>query len=235
VQSEQGDGPAVARGLAAYHALGGERDRARKIIRAAREQAPADPWLDLAEAWVDARDPERAARERALVELGALSVAHPELLRARYLLARTAATLGRKGEAIAALDALLAANARHEAGRRLRGELTAPPAPPPPPPAEAANPEPQPRKLVTHTVPAPAPVPRVKVLPPLTPVASERASARPAPPAGAPAQGPPISEEAPPAESSAAGASSGAKPAEATPPRQEPRDERQPSSFSDGG
>jgi hypothetical protein len=244
LQSEQGDGPDVARGLAAYHALANERDRARKVIRAAREQAPADPWLDLAEAWVDARDPDRTARERALAELGALSVAHPELLRARYLLARTGASLGRKGEAIAALDALLAANGRHEAGKRLRDELIAPPpAPPPPAPAEAAEaakPEPQRRKLVTHTVPAPAPVPKVTVLPPLTPVASERPSARPSPGAGGPL---PLdrtgSEELPPAQSASApsgsGPAPGARPAATQPPAQEQRREREPSALPEGG
>jgi predicted Zn finger-like uncharacterized protein len=237
LQSEQGDGPDVARGLAAYHALAGERDRARKIIRAARDHAPADPWLDLAEAWVDARDPDRAARERALAELGALSVAHPELLRARYLLARTEATLGRKGEAIATLDALLSANARHEAGKRLRDELTAPPAPPPEAPPEAAKPEPQRRKLVTHTVPAPAPVPKVTVLPPLTPVASERPSARPASSERPPAPGPAVSEEASAGQSAAApalepsgpDASPGRRPGEAPPPKHEQRREREPS------
>lgn len=243
LQSEQGDGPDVARGLAAYHALANERDRARKIIRAARDHAPADPWLDLAEAWVDAREPERAARERALAELGALSVAHPELLRARYLLARTAATLGRKGEAIATLDALLSANARHEAGRRLRDELTAPPAPPPPPPTEAAKPEPHRRKLVTHTVPAPAPVPKVTVLPPLTPVASERPSARPAPGAGASPSDAVVTEEAPAAQSAAAPSlkpsrrrtSPATSSEEAPPPKQEQRREGEPPAVPEGG
>jgi predicted Zn finger-like uncharacterized protein len=243
LQSEQGDGPDVARGLAAYHALANERDRARKIIRAARDQAPADPWLDLAEAWVDARDPDRAARERALAELGALSVAHPELLRARYLLARTEATLGRKGEAIATLDALLSTNARHEAGKRLREELTAPP-PAPPPPAqpeasEAAKPEPHRRKLVTHTVPAPAPVPKVTVLPPLTPVLSERSSARPASSGSGPPPDGAASDESPAAQSASApsgsGASPPARPGEAQPPRQEQRREREPSALPEGG
>jgi predicted Zn finger-like uncharacterized protein len=182
-QAEQGDGPEVARGLAAYHALVGERDRARKVVRAARDKAPADPWLDLAEGWADASDPERAARERALVELGSLSVAHPELLRGRYLLARAEASLGRRGEALRTLDALLAANPRHESARRLKDDLASapPPAPapaaavPPAPPDAAApvvpeaplavNPAPHRRKVVTHTVPAP--VPSVTVLPPL--------------------------------------------------------------------
>ncbi|HET7824804.1 MAG TPA: thioredoxin, partial [Anaeromyxobacter sp.] len=199
LRAEPGEATGIARGLAAYHALGGERDRARKVIHAARERAPADPWLDLAEAWVDARDPDRAARERALIELGTLSVAHPELLRAQYLLARTQAALGRRAEAVGTLDALLARNARHEAARRLRDQLVAAAQPPPgspapsptPPPAAApavsaasappespaaaaalptAPPEaPQRRKFVTHTIPASTPAPSVTVLPPLGP------------------------------------------------------------------
>jgi predicted Zn finger-like uncharacterized protein len=239
LQGEQGDGPDVARGFAAYYALGGDRLAARKVIRGARERAPADPWLDLAEAWVDARDPERAARERALVQLGALSVAHPELLRARYLLARTEAALGRQREAIATLDALLAANARHEAGKRLRDELTAPAPPPPPAPASEAKPPSQSRRLVTHTVPAPAPVPKVTVLPPLTPVASERQNTRPAAGTTAPAQGAAASGDAASVPSASAPPAAGAPPGAATvegpPPRPETRRGREPSPLPDGG
>jgi predicted Zn finger-like uncharacterized protein len=176
LQTELGDSPEVARGLAAYHALEGERDRAQRTIRSARARAPADPWLDLAGAWVDARDPDRAARDRALVSLGALSVAHPELLRGHYLLARTQAALGQRAEALATVEGLLARNPLHEGGTRLREELTmvgpaapralpvaAPPAPAPPvaapAPSPAGNRMPQPRKPIPQSEsPAVAPV-----------------------------------------------------------------------------
>ncbi|HEY6098426.1 MAG TPA: thioredoxin, partial [Anaeromyxobacter sp.] len=233
LQSEQVDAPDVARALAAYYALGADRDRARKTIQAAREKAPADPWLDLVEAWVDARDPDHAARQRALVQLGALSVAHPELLRSRYLLARTQAALGRRAEAIATLDALLAVNGRHEAGKRLRDELTAASAPVPPAPPPPAKPAPQPRKLVTHRVPAPAPVPAAALPSELEPGASERSDARPAQEANAPAPAPP-----PPAAGTPAATSNPQQgPAATEPPSQkvEPRHDREPRRFLDGG
>jgi hypothetical protein len=189
LRGEVGDSPDVARGLAAYYALGGDRDRAGKTIRAARERARADPWLDLAEAWVDARDPDRAARERALVELGALSAAHPELLRGRLLLARTQVGLGRRDEALATLDALIAANAGHEAAGRLRAELSAPvaapalaPAPAPVPAAPPpAKPPTRPRRLVTQPPAEAAPVPSVALPTPAVPLPSDPTSAPPQP------------------------------------------------------
>ena len=198
MQSEQGDSPELARGMAAYWALGGERERARTAIRTAREKAPADPWLELVEGWVDARDPDRAARERALARLGKLSAAHPGLFRARYLLARTQEALGRHGEAIATMDALLAANGRHEAARRLREELTVPSEPIPPAAPPDATPAPQAKTLVTRTPPPASPLPAAAPRP-LAPSASERQDVRPAPRrTSAPAAAPVPSAESPP-------------------------------------
>lgn len=124
-QADAGDTPEVARALAIHHAARGETERAAAVLRAARQRSIADPWLELAEAWLDARDPDRAARERAAGKLAALAGSRPELLRGRYLLARTQASLGRSLEAVATLDALLAANPRHEAARALRDGLAA--------------------------------------------------------------------------------------------------------------
>jgi tetratricopeptide (TPR) repeat protein len=192
LQASAGDSPEVARGLAAYYALGGERDRARKVVRAARERAPADPWLDLAEAWADARDPDRAVRERALVQLGALAAAHPELVRARFLLARTEAALGRRDEALSTLDALLASNGRHEAGRRLRDELVRPPPPAPSPPPAApppAKPPTPPRRIVAQPPAPPAVVPEPAVPPQVPEPAAEWPGEKAAPPAPGSATG----------------------------------------------
>jgi tetratricopeptide (TPR) repeat protein len=130
LQRDAGDRVEVLRGLAAYYALGGERERALKVVRSARERGLADGWIDLAEAWTEARDPDRASRERALVKLGAVAAAHPELLRARFVLARSQASLGRRGEALATLEGLLAANPRHEGAKRVKAELLTQSAPP---------------------------------------------------------------------------------------------------------
>ncbi len=202
LQRDLGDTPEVSRGIAVYEgALDGDRDRALRSIGATRGRGSPDPWVDLAEAWLDARDRDHAGRERAVQRLSALAAAHPELLRGRYLLARTQVSLGRKGEALATLDKLFAANRRHEAARRLHDELSAPPPPaaavsPPPalqpaPQPVVAKPAPQPRKLLTHPEAVPGAAPPA-----------------PAPPAAAPQPDP-----AP----AGATATSGATPVEATP------------------
>jgi hypothetical protein len=126
LQADLGDDPAVVRALATYHAVSGRRDEALRTVRTARDAGRTDAWLELVDASLDAGRPEREARERALAALAALSARHPELLRARYLLARAQAALGRTAEAQATLDGLLAANSRHEGARKLREALAAP-------------------------------------------------------------------------------------------------------------
>jgi predicted Zn finger-like uncharacterized protein len=163
LQADVGDTPEVVRAAAALHAVHGEKDAVQKLARGERERGRRDPWVDLADGWMDARDPDRAGRERALVRLGSVVAARPDLLRGRFLLARAEASLGRRAEALAAVDAILSANARHEGARRLREELTAapPPAPsdalpaPVPPPASKASPPA--RKTIPQPVPGPSP------------------------------------------------------------------------------
>ncbi len=196
VEVEAGDTPEVARALAAYHALGGARERAQAAARAPRGAAQ-DPWLALAAASLEARDPDRAARERALAALRALAGSHPEILRGRLLLARTQAALGRGTEAIATLDALLEENGKHEAARRLREELSAPPAAPvtaPPAPAIAEKSATQPRRRVSQPSQPPVATPPEAVdsaAPLAVPApAPAAAAAPPAEPATAPAVAP---------------------------------------------
>jgi hypothetical protein len=232
LQADLGDAPEVARGLAAYHALGGERERVLGTVRAARARAP-DPWLDLAEGWLDARDQDRAARERALVALGSLSGSHPELLRGRYLLARTQAALGRRAEAIATLDGLLAANARHEGARRLREELAAPLAPAPSPAPSPAPPQPPVK------VPAPARKPAPPPAPPAgggAPAGAEGAAPGPAAPAAPPAAG--SAETLPAAAPGAQPGAGGGVPGERLPPPSQgrpPKVEEEPLPPLNGG
>jgi hypothetical protein len=235
LQRAGGDAPEISRGLGLYYAFGGERAGAEKAIRAARDETPADPWLDLAEGWVDARQPDRAARERALVALGSLSAAHPELLRGRYLLARTQAGLGRRSEALASLEGILAVNARHEGAHRLRAELVAPaPAPPEAPPAAAP----------TGSAPGNAPTQRRNRV--AQPPAGAATPSRPArdPAAGESAAGPAPAPAASPGEAGLAAPS----PAPAPPagggagdtsrqrtPAPEPRPLEEPWSTGNGG
>jgi tetratricopeptide (TPR) repeat protein len=188
VRGQIGDTPEVLRAFAALHVFRGERDQAQRLLRAVRERGRRDPWLDLADGWLDARDGERATRERALVKLGALAASHPDILRGRYLLARAEGSLGRRAQALATLDRILSANPSHEAAKRLRAELSAPP----PPPA------------VQPSAPQPAPPPAVQVLPLRRKLVPQRVPGASAPPSLAPAAMPPgsapdVAEPAPPA------------------------------------
>lgn len=171
---------AVARALAVHFASTGDRDQALRFIRGAGAAADRDPWISLAEAWLDAREESREARERAVTKLTALARAHPELIRARFLLARTQAALGLREQAAATLDGLLAANPDHRRARRLREELVAPataaPAAVAPPPA----PRPAPRAAQPGAAAGVAPGGG-------SPTAAARVS--PPPPASQPADG----------------------------------------------
>jgi predicted Zn finger-like uncharacterized protein len=204
LQAEVGETPEVARALAMFQASGSDRERERvhRLVRTAKEKGVRDPWLDLADGWADARDLDRATRERALVRLGALAAARPDLLRGRYLLARAQLSLGRRSEAVATLDGILTANPKHEAARRLREEVAIPvpaPAPPAPPPAAQeppANPPPRRRKAVRQPTPEasapataeePAAPPPAEVAPLPAPEAATNAP-EPASPAPAPVQ-----------------------------------------------
>jgi predicted Zn finger-like uncharacterized protein len=240
LRSTEGNAPEIARALAAYHALGGDRVRALEAVRAGRERAPADAWLDLAEAWVDARAQDQEARERALVELGALSTAHPELLRARYLLARTQAALGRNEEALASLAALLAANPAHAPGKRLQDELSAalapgapspaaPPAENAPAPSRNAASQPAPAAPVQASPDAPPRVARPRAAP--APAVAPPVPAAPVPPATVEPEAPAPVEPSPAPPAPAApegGGAAGEAPAEASPPALVPAPARLP-------
>ena len=139
------------------------RDRAHlaPLLSAARMHGESDPWLDVAEATLDLEG-NAEHRERAVVRLGALVAGHPEIVRARWLLARGQASLGRTPEALAALEGVIASNARHDGARRLRAALTMPP-----PAAATATP------ADAAAAPAPPPAPRRRAredaLAPVTP------------------------------------------------------------------
>lgn len=142
---DEGGEHAVARAMALHYVSTGDREQALRFIRGAGGGIDREPWLALAEAWLDAREEAREARERGASKLTALVAAHPELIRARYLLARTQAALGHRERAAATLDGLLAANPNHRRASRLREELVAAgPRPAETPPPSAPRPAPRP-------------------------------------------------------------------------------------------
>lgn len=190
----------AARGLAVAAALASERDETTRQAALARTRG-ADRWADLAEAWLALRT--SGGREPALAALARLAAEHPDLLRARYLLARAQVAGGRKEEAVATLARLLAANPRHERAQRLKGALTAPPPPPPAPPP--APPAPVQRRTWVTPTPVAAPVasPAAPAAPVEPPTADQPQRLEPTgepplpppirivlPPAGAPARRP---------------------------------------------
>jgi len=122
-------GGAALRARAFGYAQRRDRTHLSPLLSAARMHGESDPWLDVSEATLDLEG-NAEHRERAVVRLGALVAGHPEIVRARWLLARGQASLGRTPEALAALEGVIAANARHDGARRLRAALTMPPSPP---------------------------------------------------------------------------------------------------------
>jgi predicted Zn finger-like uncharacterized protein len=126
------------RAAANLEALQGLPEKLRTTASTWSAAGAEDPWLALATAAADARSDDAGARERGAATLAAVVERRPDILRARYLLARTQAALGKRAAAVATLDALLAANPRHERAAALRADLGRPaPAPPAPEAAPA--------------------------------------------------------------------------------------------------
>lgn len=218
----------VARALALQHAAAGERDAAERQLATGRARSTDDAWLGLAEAVLDVRALDRAGRERGVAELSALAARHPELLRARYLLAAAQASLGRRGEAQAALDAILAANPRHERAEALRAELARPlPAAPQPATAGAAAGN---GSTAARKVPSQPPTPRAARAPAGAPASqassppeATRAEAA-GPPAPAPAgDGAAAARDASAPSGDAPGTPAAPAAARTAPPRPRPR------------
>ncbi|HSM92021.1 MAG TPA: zinc-ribbon domain-containing protein [Anaeromyxobacteraceae bacterium] len=202
--AEKGGEVAVSRALAIHFAAMGDREQALRFIRASAATADRDPWLLLAEAWLDAREGGKEARERAVTKLSALVATHPEIVRARLLLARTQAALGKREAAAATLDGLLTANPHHRRASKLREELMAASAggSPAPAPAPGAGPIGLRPSLAPAAAPAAAPVAPSSAMPaPARPAATPVAPV----PAAAPVGGAPRPAAAPtPAPATAA-------------------------------
>ncbi|HTP25285.1 MAG TPA: tetratricopeptide repeat protein [Anaeromyxobacteraceae bacterium] len=116
--------PSVARALAVYYGLDANVEQTAKFAAQTRAAGRSDGFIDLAELLAQLpTDP----GEVALARLAAFSVAHPQLLRARLMLARAQLALSRKSEALSTLDGLLAANPRYERAQRLKAFILSPP------------------------------------------------------------------------------------------------------------
>jgi len=199
-----------ARGQVILATLAGDRSEVERLAPLASAAGPS-PWPPLALAWIELRA--SGSRELAMSRLAELVKVRPELLRARYLLAKAQAASGRHEEALSTLAGLLAANPRHERALRLQGQVAAAVAPPqgsaasdakpaaparqePPPPsvppgarqAPAPNPTPgAPQPPVSNPAPAAAqPQPQPQPAAP-RPAAPQPAPQRPAPPPVRPA------------------------------------------------
>ena len=143
--------PEVLRGLTIGYALEGNVDQVSKLVKLARDVRIQDPWIDLAEQVpaLRSRDPQEKAHAASV--LGSFAAAHPELLRARVLLARVQAELDQREAALATVDAVLAANPVHERAQALKAKLLAPPEAKPVAPAQV--PERQPAARSTGPLP----------------------------------------------------------------------------------
>lgn len=191
----------AARGQAILAVLDANPEALQRATALLRSGA-SDGWADLAELWLAVRR-DGAAREQAIPKLVALVSAHPELIRARFVLARALQASGRREEAISTIGRLLAANPRHERAQRLRSQLTvptviqlAPPPPPQPRPVWTPRPAAQPTPAAASVAPpAPAPPPKAASNQLLVPAPVPA----PAPaPAQAPVQAPAAPDVAPP-------------------------------------
>ena len=97
---------------------------ARKVRRGeAQRGGAADAWIDFAEVSTVSRGRRPAEVE---VLLAAFVARHPGILPARMSLVRTRLALGRRADALATLDDLLAAHPDHDAAKALTADLLAP-------------------------------------------------------------------------------------------------------------
>jgi predicted Zn-dependent protease len=132
---------AVVRALAVYYGLDGNAAQAARLAGLARAAGSPDLWIDFAELAAGLRE---ASREMAITRLAEFAASHPDLLRARIMLARAQLDLSRTDDAVVTLDALLAANPEHDLAQQLKARILSPP----------------PARVVAVPIPLDAPPPR---------------------------------------------------------------------------
>jgi predicted Zn finger-like uncharacterized protein len=184
----------AAPGLAVLAVLDGNAEEVQRASDLLRAKGP-DHWADLVELWMAVRK-DGASRDQAIPRLQAVAGAHPQLIRARFVLARALLAAGRREEAISSLALVLSANPHHERAQRLRAQLATPPAPviTPAVVAPPAAPPPKPAWTPRPAVPVAAPV----AAPPAAIAPPQAAPNQVTPPAPAPAATPPAPVPVPP-------------------------------------
>jgi hypothetical protein len=178
----------AAAGLAVLAVLDGNAEEVARASNLLRAKGP-DQWAELVDLWLAVRK-DGASRDQAIPRLAGLAGAHPQLIRARFLLARALLAAGRREEAISSVSLLLSANPHHERAQRLRAQLATPPAPAAPPAAPTPAPAlpPKPAWTPRPAAPATAPVAAPSVQ---TPPQAEPNQVSPPVPAPAPVAAPP--------------------------------------------
>jgi tetratricopeptide (TPR) repeat protein len=146
---EHAGAPAVVRALAVYYGLEGNAVQTARLVDRARAARASDPWIDFAEEAAAVRN---ASPETAALRLAAFAASHPEVLRARVMLARAQLDLSRTDDALLTLDEILAANPSHDLAQALKAHTLSPP----PasvtvvPPVPQAGPTPRPTGYLPH-------------------------------------------------------------------------------------
>jgi predicted Zn-dependent protease len=123
VREHAGD-PAVVRALAVYYGLDGDATQTARLVERARSEGNQDPWIDFAEEAAAVRN---ASPDAVVPRLAAFAASHPEVLRARVMLARTQLDLSRTDDALLTLDEILAANPGHDVAQELKALTLSPP------------------------------------------------------------------------------------------------------------
>lgn len=168
----------AAPGLAVLAVLDGNAEEVARASDLLRAKGP-NQWAELVELWLAVRK-DGASRDQAIPRLQALAGAHPNLIRARLVLARALLAAGRREEAISSVTLLLSANPHHERAQRLRVQLASSP-PPASVPAAAPPPLPKPAWTPRPVVPAAAPAPASPVEAPPQAAANQVTAPAPAP------------------------------------------------------
>ena len=115
----------VVRALAVYYGLEGDVAQVAKVAARAGPRG-RDDWIEFAEIVARVRSGSRAD---AVPQLRAFAAAHPQLVRARVMLALAQVDDGRVADGLATLDDVLSVNSSHELALREKARLLAPPPP----------------------------------------------------------------------------------------------------------